>query len=295
MEVWMENRLDPNTRLGPVELVVSDIERAMGFYGGVLGLSAVEQPDGTFALGVSAEPPLIFLREKASAIRKPRGTTGLYHYAILLPSRSDLARALQRLLAREYPLHGAADHLVSEAIYLADPDGNGIEIYRDRARDRWPMHEGRVQMATDPLDFDGLIAEADQDDDAWAGLPAGTAIGHVHLHVADLAAATAFYTTAVGMDMMAQLGTAAFLSAGGYHHHVGINTWEGVGAPPPPEAAVGLAWFTVRLPGQAALEQLEVRMRAFDADIETLEGRIQVKDPSGNGIRFVVDGNPVLP
>jgi catechol 2,3-dioxygenase len=280
--------IHPNIGLGPVSLTVSNLARAQQFYADTLGLRTLPYQDNAIMLGTDVEMPLIILAENENARPKPPRTTGLYHLAILLPSRRDLARLLRRLTEERYPLQGAADHGVSEALYLADPDGNGIEIYRDRPRDEWPWQEDRLQMVTDPLDVEGLLALSDG---AWDGLPVATSIGHVHLHVADLVQAERFYCDVLGFELMQRYGSSAiFLSAGGYHHHIGLNVWAGVGAPPPPPDTVGLRFFTVYLPDGEELARVGERLQTADIPLERVDGRARapgalvVRDPSGNGI-----------
>jgi catechol 2,3-dioxygenase len=216
---------------------------------------------------------------------KPARATGLYHFAILTPTRLALARSLRRLAEAQWPLSGASDHLVSEALYLDDPDGNGIEVYRDRPRDEWPRVGGKIRMATDPLDFDGVIAELERDDQPWDGLQPETTIGHVHLHVADLRAAEAFYHGVLGFDIITNYGgSALFVSAGGYHHHLGLNTWAGVGAPPAPPDAAGLRRFAIALPDADALETVAARVRAAGIAAEQTEAGLTLRDPSQNGV-----------
>jgi catechol 2,3-dioxygenase len=189
------------------------------------------------------------------AIPKPRRSAGLFHFAILVPSRAALGRSLRRLADRQWPLSGASDHLVSEALYLDDPDGLGIEIYRDRPRERWQIMNGQVMMATDPLDLQSVHDEPGAES-TWTGLERGTTIGHVHLHVPHLDAAEAFYCGRVGFEpTLRGYPGALFVAAGGYHHHLGLNTWTGIGAPPPPEHAVGLRAFTIE---SAAVEPAEI-------------------------------------
>jgi catechol 2,3-dioxygenase len=188
---------------------------------------------------------LIELHERKGAIPKPRRTTGLYHFAILVPSRAALGRSLRRLAEMRWPISGAADHLVSEALYLDDPDGLGIEIYRDRPRDTWRVVDGELAMATDPLDVQD-VADEPGAEMPWTGLEAGTVMGHVHLHVPHLDTAETFYCGRIGFDpIVRRYPGALFVAAGGYHHHLGLNVWAGIGAPPPPENAVGLRSFTI--------------------------------------------------
>jgi len=275
----------PGTNLGPVHLVVSDLRVALSFYRDVLGLQPLDaQLDGAI-LGVGGDAPLVVLRELKGAHHKPARTTGLYHFAILLPSRADLARELRHLVESHHPLDGAADHLVSEALYLADPDGNGIEIYADRPRDQWTRTGSSIRMATDPLNVESLMAELLPEGPAWSGLPEKTRMGHVHLHVADLQRAVAFYHDLLGFDLVARYGPqAAFLSAGGYHHHIGLNTWAGAGAPPPPAGSVGLDFFTIYLPGRAELDQEARRIKDAGTTLEEKEDGLMVRDPSGNAM-----------
>ena len=188
---------------------------------------------------------LIELHERKDAIAKPRRSSGLFHFAILVPSRAALGRSLRRLAEKRWPISGAADHLVSEALYLDDPDGLGIEIYRDRPTDAWRVASGELAMATDPLDLQAIHDEPGAET-PWRGLESGTVMGHVHLHVPHLDTAEAFYCGRIGFEpIVRRYPGALFVSAGGYHHHLGLNTWAGVGAPPPPENAVGLRSFTI--------------------------------------------------
>jgi catechol 2,3-dioxygenase len=215
------------------------------------------------------------------ATPRPRATSGLFHLAIVVPTRADLARALQRVAQAGWRLTGAADHLVSEALYLNDPEGNGIELYRDRPRDDWPVRDGVLQMDTLPLDLDGVLGELRRED-ADAGMPRGTRIGHVHLNVGDLAAAEAFYSGALGFDVMVRgYPGALFVSAGGYHHHLGLNTWAGEGAPPPPDGSRGLRQFEIKLPGSEQLAAEEDRLREGGFQPVREEDRVRVTDPSG--------------
>jgi catechol 2,3-dioxygenase len=219
-----------------------------------------------------------------------------------VPSRLDLSFALLRLAISGWPLDGASDHLVSEALYLSDPDGNGIEIYRDRPRDQWRMDGPSVAMATLPLDLDGVLRElpAAVLESARRGgpidalpsqlqttLPAGTAVGHVHLQVADLRATEEFYSGVLGFDVMQRSYPGAlFVSAGGYHHHLGLNTWHSRGAPAPAAGAVGLRSFEVRLGDQAAHDDVLARVEAAGVAYERLPGATLVRDPSGNTVEL---------
>lgn len=280
------NRLPSQTRIGYVHLTVSDLGRAIDFYRQSIGLHMIGRAAGKASLGTS-QRELLHLTEAPGASRVP-GRTGLYHFALLVPSRQALGNALRNLIATKTKLSGGADHLVSEALYLDDPDGNGIEIYCDRPREEWKMQHGRPQMDTLPLDFEGILAGADGSENAGNKLPADSVLGHMHLHVAQLEQAANFYEEVVGFDLQAQMGrSAAFLSAGGYHHHLGINTWAGEGAPPPPEGAVGLRYFSVELPEEAALKQLMERLQRVQVSYESSAEGLYVSDPSKNKILFV--------
>jgi catechol 2,3-dioxygenase len=277
--------IHPDTSVGTVRLTVSDLARSREFYERVIGLRATERDDGTLALGVEGNPALVELRADSAAPGLNRRATGLYHLAILLPTRRDLALGLRRLAESRWPLDGASDPLVSEALYLSDPDGNGIEIYRDRPRGEWRREGGELRMATLPLDLESVIAELHDQDDRDEHAPAGTRIGHVHLQVADLAETEAFYSGALGFDVVVRgYPGALFVSAGGYHHHIGLNTWHSAGSGPPPTGAVGLRSFEVALPAPEELERTLQSLTDAGVPFERYNGSALVRDPSGNGV-----------
>ncbi len=279
----MTNTIHPNTNIGRVSLRVADLERSLGFYRRSLGFSLHDRENGQASLG-AGEVDLLELVEDPGA-RQVRGTTGLYHFAVRVPSRTELAFSLKNILETQTPVQGFADHLVSEAIYLPDPDGNGIEIYRDRPRDQWPREGGRLRMATDPLDLDGLLSELEGINGSWSGLHTGTVVGHIHLHVRDILEAENFYHGVLGFDLVLRYGpSASFLSAGGYHHHIGVNTWAGVGAPAPPPDAVGLRWYEIRTPDQDEMDRVAERVRQAGYALEKREDGLFMRDPSGNGV-----------
>jgi len=237
--------LPADAHIGSVSLTVTDLDRSVSFYRDVLGFQEVSREGPTSLLSANSDRVLVELHERRDAVPRPRRSTGLFHFAILVPSRAALGRSLRRLADRQWPLSGAADHLVSEALYLNDPDGLGIEIYRDRPRETWRTANGELAMATDPLDVQSVTDEPGAET-PWQGLESGTAIGHVHLHVSRLEEGEAFYCGQIGFEpIVRRYPGALFVSAGGYHHHLGMNTWIGVGAPPPPENAVGMRSFTV--------------------------------------------------
>lgn len=277
----MPESIHPDTHIGVVELTVSDLDRSVVFYTERIGLKLHDRHNGTAHFGAGAAD-LLVLHENREARRVAR-TTGLYHFAILVPTRPDLAHVLHHIAATETPVQGFADHLVSEAIYLPDPDGNGIEIYRDRPRSEWPVENGQIAMATDPLDLDDLIASLAGRDPEFPGLPAGTVIGHMHLHVRDIPEAERYYHDLIGLDIMARYGpSASFMSAGGYHHHLGVNTWAGQGAPAPPPDAVGLRHFELVLPDQPALDAVVARLQSANQPLDDHQSGILARDPSSN-------------
>jgi catechol 2,3-dioxygenase len=279
--------LSPDTRLGQVHINVSNIERSLLFYQTALGFKLHSRVGNKGTVG-TGEKEIVVLTEQPGAIKHPH-RTGLYHFAILVPSRQELAHSLRNLVNSDTNLSGGADHLVSEALYLDDPDGNGIEIYRDRPRSSWRSKDGQLIMGTEPLDYQGLLAELDDSDDSWTGLHPETALGHMHLHVSYLEEATTFYQDVIGLDLMVALwGSASFLSVGGYHHHLGLNVWNGVGASPPPGNSIGLRYFTVQVPDKKELDKLIQRLERGLWPAEEHELGILVEDPSKNGIVFTV-------
>ncbi len=282
--------IDAAAHIRAVHLTIADLARSLRFYREGMGLR-VHRLDAAMAVLGTGESDLLVLHESPGAPRA-RGTTGLYHVAILVPSRRDLARVFRHLVETRTPTKGASDHSVSEAIYLADPDGNGIEIYRDRPRAEWPLADGGLQMGSASLDAQGLLADSDPAG-TWAGLPAGTRIGHVHLRVSYLEEAERFYTRGLGFDVMQRYaGTAAFFSAGGYHHHIGVNTWAGVGAPSPPPGAIGLKHVVLAVPDDEALAAVARSLKAEGFAHEIEAHQLAVADPSGNRLVLRADGTP---
>jgi catechol 2,3-dioxygenase len=275
--------IDPATEIGPVALTVADLSASSAFYEQAIGLRPLPGAEDRTRLG-AGETAVVELFGDRDAPPRPPGTTGLFHLAILLPSRLELARALRRVANAGWRFGGASDHLVSEALYLQDPEGNGIEIYRDRPREEWPMEDGELRMDTIPLDLQGLLLEL-PGEEADQPIAAGTRIGHVHLNVADLAAAEEFYVGTLGFEVTVRgYPQALFVSAGGYHHHIGLNTWAGEGAPPPPPGARGLRWFEIILPTREALTEVEERVAAAGIRATEDERGLRVSDPSGNAL-----------
>ncbi len=279
--------LDAQTTLGSVQLTVPNLKRALAFYQNVLGLRLGRMEKNAAHLGAGGAD-LLVLVENPDA-RTPRFATGLYHFAILVPSRLELARALRNFIQRDLEL-GFGDHRVSEAIYFSDPDGNGIEVYRDRPRREWYDAHGNFVMGTWQMDVRGLLRELEHETDAWQGLARETVLGHMHLKVADVNRAAAFYRDVIGFDEMANLGSAAFVSAGGYHHHLGMNNWESANAPAPPPDAVGLQYFTLLLPNAAALARVTQRVMDAGGALQETAAGLLVRDPSGNGMVLTTKG-----
>ncbi len=281
-------RLPDDTRLGRVRLQVADLSRSLSFYQHVLGLRVLEQGDDWAALGADGtDRPIVELHAKPGT--RPvsrRGLLGLYHFAILLPDRGALgrfARHLHDLGVRA----GMSDHFVSEAIYLQDPDNLGIEVYADRPRSAWKHSQRELAMTTKPLDLPNLLAAAG--DEPWTGAPAGTTLGHVHLHVGGLAEAEAFYHAALGFDKVVwSYPGALFLSAGGYHHHLGTNIWAG-DAPRPTAADAQLLEWEIVLPGDAMVADVARSLERAGYSVTREIGGVVTRDPSGTAVRIMTD------
>lgn len=277
-------RLPASTRIGRVLLQVANLPRSLAYYQDVLGLRVQEHTPTRARLTPQRDSRvLIELREKSGvAPPPPRGAFGLFHFAILLPSHADLGRFIAHLVSRGVRF-GAADHLVSEAIYLTDPDGLGIEVYADRPRDTWRTRQRELAMTTDPLDLDSLMDAAGTT--PWSGAPAGTTIGHLHLHVSDLAESEAFYHAALGLDKVVwSYPGALFLSAGGYHHHLGTNTWS-PGPAAHDEQARLLEWELV-VDSAADTDAAAASLRSAGFAVEPAGAGVVTKDPWGTSLRI---------
>lgn len=273
-------RIHPEAHMGRVQLKVSQIERSVRFYTEVIGLKLLAQTEKAAEFGVDDGDVLLGIEEVPQAqIMRPQSVTGLYHFAILLPDRTALGTALRHLAETGMSI-GQGDHLVSEAFYMNDPDGNGIEIYADRPRSEWQKDaKGEYVMATDPVDVESLLKLAG----AWNGMPSGTVIGHVHLHVGNLPDARKFYVDGLGFDVVLHFGNAAlFVSAGGYHHHMGLNTWAGVGAPAAPFNAVGLKYFTIVYPNAGERDRAAAALREAGIEVTDTPEGTSALDPFGN-------------
>lgn len=280
-------RLPPDTHIGRVRLQVSDLARSRDYYEKVLGLRAVEKgpPPKRVILGAQgSDTPLVELHERKGALPVPRrGRLGLFHFAILIPDRASLGRFL-RHLAEIGVQSGMSDHLVSEAIYLQDPDNLGIEVYTDRPRSTWKHENRQLAMATLPLDARDLVQAGGQE--RWSGAPAGTTIGHVHLHVGDIDQASAFYHDALGLDKVVwNYPGALFLSAGGYHHHLGTNTWA-QGAPSASDEEARLMEWELVVPGKDDVEAAAASLEGASHVVQRVDGDAIARDPWGTRLRL---------
>ena len=277
----------PTTFVGHVKIKVENLQRSLFFYQDVLGFDILEQTASTVKLTSDGKTSILSLEQPENVIAKKGRTTGLYHFAILLPKRSDLANIVVHLVDKGIKF-GSSDHLVSEALYLDDPDGNGIEIYIDRDPAVWSWKGEEVAMTVDPLDFKNLLTTV-VPGTTWNGMPAETVMGHIHLHVSELKKTEEFYVKGLGFDVVNRYGgQALFISAGKYHHHIGLNTWNGVGAPTPAKNSVGLDSFTLILENEEARNQVVSNLRQLGANVTEENNTIVTHDPSGNQIELAI-------
>jgi catechol 2,3-dioxygenase len=275
--------------LGPVHLVVTDLGRSIGFYESSIGLRLISRDDGVARLG-AGKGELLVLHEQGGA-RTAGRHAGLYHFALLYPTRQELGRALRRLVETGTPIQGASDHGISWAIYLPDPDGNGIELAADQPRENWGDLRDPVAIGPRPLDIEALL-ETIGDEELPAKADRDLRVGHLHLHVGDIEEGLAFYRDLLGFEVQTLFEGAAFVSAGGYHHHLGFNTWRGEGVPTVPDDAVGLDHWTVRI-DQGSLDELRVRLERAGVEVtESGGGALLVRDPWGIPVRFEVAQDP---
>ncbi|RDU38041.1 glyoxalase [Neobacillus piezotolerans] len=276
---------EPATFVGQVNLKVQDLERSISFYKEVIGFTVLNQSERKASLTADGKTVLLTIEQPEAAGPKQPRTTGLYHFALLLPNRSDLASIVGHFMKIGQRI-GSSDHLVSEALYLSDPDGNGIEIYIDRDPSEWTWSGAEVAMTVDPLDFADLLSGGVA---PWEGLPAETVMGHIHLHVAELRKVEEFYTKGLGFEVVNRFGSQAlFISTAKYHHHIGLNTWNGVGAPRPDRNSPGLKSYTLVLPTEESRTAVVGNLKAIGADVTEENGTYATEDPSGNRIILVV-------
>ncbi|MBX0359818.1 VOC family protein [Halobacillus sp. Nhm2S1] len=275
-----------NTHVTQVTLRVMDLKQSIKFYTNMIGFQIWNQSDGAVYLSAGEERPLLVLEEDKDVKPPNRKATGLYHFALLLPEKADLADLVKHLTRNNIQV-ASADHLVSEAIYFSDPDGNGIEVYIDRPSSLWEWFGSEVKMAVDPLDIEELFRF--ETNAGWMGLPDRTVMGHIHLHVSDLEKAKQFYCEGLGFDLVSRLGgEALFISSANYHHHIGLNTWKGADAPPAGDQEAGLKWFDIHFPQDHSRKEAMDRIRRMGAAVDEHEGVIYTLDPSKNRIRLLV-------
>lgn len=275
----------PNLFIQNVTLKVSNLSRSIDFYTEIIGFRVLQQEEGRVTLTADGQHALITLVEVPNA-QFVRGATGLYHFALLLPSRKDLGNLIQHFIQKNVQI-GAGDHDVSEALYLSDPDGNGIEMYIDRPADTWKWDSnGQVYMTTDPVQFQSVLREADG---TWSGLPIDTVMGHIHLSVRNLQESEDFYTSLLDYAVVSRYGgQALFISTGGYHHHIGLNTWHSEGAEALPKDAVGIQSYTVQLPDQDYAVNLKKHFVEQNMEIKEQENIFSIIEPNGIEAKFTI-------
>lgn len=273
-------------RVGMVTLRVKSLDKVADYYRDVIGFTVMERSATAARLG-TAGITLLVLEARPDAAIEPRNAAGLYHTAFLMPTRKDLARWLVHAASHRVKLSGFADHLVSESVYLDDPEGNGIEVYADRDPSQWQWSEGGVKMAADELNIPDLLSLTNTRVSDYAKAPDGMRVGHMHLRVGDLAQAQSFYHGAVGLDPTRSLGGAAFLSSGRYHHHLGMNVWQSQGASQRDDAMTGLAWFSLVTEKQELLAAQEERLRKGGARVAQLPDGVEAIDPWGTRVRLL--------
>jgi len=277
----------PTTFVGHVKIKVENLQRSLKFYQDVLGFDILDQTSSTIKLTSDGKTSILSIEQPDNVIPKQGRTTGLYHFAILLPERKDLANIVIHLVNNGIKF-GSSDHLVSEALYLNDPDGNGIEIYIDREPSKWSWRGEEVAMTVDPLNFENLLA-AFKPDEKWQGMPVGTVMGHIHLHVSELKKTEEFYVKGLGFDVVNRYGgQALFLSSGKYHHHIGVNTWNGTGAPTPSANSVGLESYTLIFATEEVRNQVLVNLKKIGVNVREVNNSFITHDPSGNQVELVV-------
>lgn len=279
----MKFHQQPNTFVSQVHLIVEQLERSVSFYQGVLGFQILDRTGSSISLTLNGKDVLVTLEQPADVSPKEPRRSGLYHYAILLPDRKELAKVLQHFIDIKYPLQGISDHLVSEALYLADPDGNGLEIYVDSPSESWEWIGEQVSMATEQVDLRSLLSEANGE--KFTCLPCDTIMGHIHLHVSDLAKAAEFYIKGLGFKVVYQISNQAlFISSGGYHHHIGLNIWNGKGIKAPSRNSVGLKYYTIVFADEITRDGAKKNLELLGYPVN----EITAVDPSGNHILLTV-------
>lgn len=278
---------EPNIYAQKIDLKVTNLQTSLRFYQDILGFQVLYQSKHEVSLSADGNQTLVQLHAPEGLQKKELRRTGLYHFAILLPTRNDLAKIIRHFIKVNYPLQGASDHDVSEALYLADPDGNGIEMYADRPKTSWDWKGEEVVMGTNALDVQSIMSEWDGNE--WNGMPNETIMGHIHLHVNNIEEAKTFYCEGLGFEVVTHYGNQAlFISTGKYHHHIGLNIWNGTMAVAPSANSVGMAFYTLVFP-KNKLEQAVERLQAMNIEVERQADSYMVSDPAGNNIKLVVE------
>lgn len=276
----------PNIFVSQIRLKVVDIEKSIEFYTKIMGFNILNREDKEVILTADGVNPIITIVEPENVVPKLPRRTGLYHFALLLPSRFHLGLFLKHIREEGYPIIGGSNHGVSEAVYIEDPDENGIEIYRDIDSKEWKRNGNQINMVTDPLDYNGIVAETGGE--KWNGIPKETIIGHIHLHVGDLDEAKRFYCDGLGFDLVMKMANSAlFISSGGYHHHIGLNIWNGRNAQPLPDNSVGMKYFTIIFPDDATRKERINKLKSLGYEVIE-DNDMFVKDPSNNYIKLII-------
>ncbi|MGM0446052.1 MAG: VOC family protein [Bacillota bacterium] len=276
-----------NKYVKEIVLKVRDLKKSYYFYKNIMGFEVLKEENNKVLLTVDGSTPIVTLIHFDDTVKKIPKRTGLYHYALLLPSRYYLGLFIKNLQEMNYPIAGASDHGVSEAVYLKDPDDNGIEVYSDFKSSEWNRENGKIEMITRPLDYESLLDMTD--DNKWKGMPSKTIIGHIHLHVDDLLKAKEFYVQGLGLNVVQQVGDSVlFLSTGGYHHHIAINTWNGVGIDPLPENSAGMKYFSIHFPNEKSRIKSIKRLKNLGYKIIKEKDNIYIKDPAQNLLKLVI-------
>lgn len=285
----MAFQLDPNMKLGYTQIRVLDLPKQKAYYE-KLGFQLLNETESEVVFGAGSSDAVLILKQEDGSIPRPPRTTGLFHFAILVPSREALAHVIGNVAQQGIPFSGAGDHLYSEAFYLTDPEGNGVEIYRDRPKSEWTIHEnGMIDTDTLPVDVEDVLSLYDPAAD-WNGFPEGTILGHMHLNVSVLDSELEhFYFDVLGFDLKTNFHNSAyFISAGGYHHHIAMNVWAGVGAAPSPPNASGLISFSLNMSSESKLEELRQQLQKENVSFIDEKEKIIVKDVNDNDMIFVV-------
>jgi catechol 2,3-dioxygenase len=272
--------------IGAIGLVARDLDLLANYYQRLLRLTVLERTDRVARLGV-AGVMLIEIEHHPDAKPDDPSQAGLYHTAFLMPTRADHARWIMHIAKNRVPITGASDHGVSEAFYLDDPEGNGVEVYNDRPQEKWQRQDGMIVMPTKQLDVEAILTEIDRADASYSVAPEGLRIGHIHLRVGNVEQAEAFYRGAIGLDLTRRRGGATFMSSGGYHHHVGANVWHSNGAGPRDRARAGLAWYSIEVSDPTAIDTIGGRLSAARAPLDRTSDGVETADPWGTRIRLV--------